>query len=163
MQTPEQRLESLVVMKAPKKWKDSWTGPHEIISKKKDKTGFRYEIYHKKRGTKLSTHVNKLCRFQPWSEGIISTSSIIDGKALYKCGEWVQDGALVIVPLLKPYPFGVAKLISCETEGDMNLQWLGNNTNNVKHDFLPGWRATKKSKPYYSMTSRRTRPKTMES
>jgi hypothetical protein len=154
MQTPEQRLESLVVMKAPKKWKDSWTGPHEVVSKKKDDTGFRYEIYHKKRGTKLSTHVNKLCRFQPWAEGITSTSSTIDGKALYKCGEWVQDGALVIVPLLKPYPFGVAKLISCEAEGDMKLQWLGNDNNNVKHDFLPGWRSTKRSKPYYSMTPR---------
>jgi hypothetical protein len=152
MQTTEQRLKSLVVMKAPKKWKDSWTGPHEVISKKKDTTGYRYEIYHKERGTKISTHINKLCRFQPWSEGITSTSSDIDGKTLYKCGEWVQDGALVIVPLLKPYPFGVAKLLRCEAEGDMTLQWLGNDNNNVKHDFLPGWRATKRSKPYYSMT-----------
>jgi hypothetical protein len=154
MQTPKQRLESLIVTKAPRKWKDPWSGPHEVVDKQKDETGYRYTIYHKKRGMKISTHVNKLCRFQPWSTGITSISSDIDGKPLYKCGEWVQNGSLVIVPLLRPYPFGVAKLLSCDAEGNMELQWLSSDNGIVNQGFLPGWKATKRSKPYYSTTAR---------
>ena len=161
MQTPEQRLQSLMVVKAPRKWKDSWSGPHEIVGKKADATGYRYEIYHKERGTKIETHVNKLCIFQPWSDGISSTSSDIDNKALYKSGEWVPNGALVIVPLERPYPFGVAKLLDCDNEGNMTLQWLGNNADNVNKDFLPGWKphSRKRGKPYYSSTARHSKDK----
>lgn len=161
MQTPEQRLKSLMVVKAPRKWKDSWSGPHDIVGKKPDATGFRYEIYHKKRGTKLETHVNKLCRFQPWSAGINSTSDDIDNKALYKCGEWVPDGALVIVPLERPYPFGVAKLLKCDAAGDMTLQWLGNDADSANRDFTLGWKphSRSKSKAYYNPTARHSRDK----
>ena len=155
MQTTEQRLANLTTVKAPKKWKASWTGPHEVTQKKKDATGFRYTIYHKKRGVPISTHVNKICRFQPWSEGILSTSADIDAKGLYKCGSWVDIGSLVIVPLKEPHPFGVAKLLECETDGSMTLQWMGNAADATNGVFEPGWRKSTRggSTIYYATTS----------
>jgi hypothetical protein len=151
MQTALQRLTNVIATKAPKKWKTSWTGPHEVTGKTADRTGFRYKFYHRQRGIEITTHVNKLSLFEPWSEGIMSTSEDIDGKALYKSGSWVKDGTLVVVPLLQPYPFGIAKLLSCDADGNMELQWLGNNEDSTNGSFELGWLSPRKnSKPFYS-------------
>ena len=144
MQTALQRLTNVVATKAPKKWKTNWTGPHEITGKTPNQTGFHYVFYHRQRGIEMTTHVNKLSLFEPWSEGIMSTSADIDGKTLYKSGSWVPDGALVVVPLLAPYPFGIAKLLSCDPDGDMVLQWLGNSRDAPHGTFELGWLETAK-------------------
>ena len=77
LQTPAQQLANVWVTKAPQKWKSRWTGPHTVIDRKSDKTGFRYTIKHSKRG-EIRTHINRLCSFQPWSAGLLSTSWDID-------------------------------------------------------------------------------------
>ena len=157
MQTAHQRLTSTITTKAPKKWKCSWTGPHEVIRKVADETGFRYTFYHRNRGKEISTHVNKLVRFQPWSDGIMSTSADIDMAPLYRSGAWVQNNSLVVVPLLRPYPFGIAKLLDCDEDGNMTLQWLGNETNGTAGTFELGWRTSNRpgSRTYYAQTPRK--------
>jgi hypothetical protein len=155
MQTPAQRLTNITTTKAPKKWKASWTGPHEITKKTPDETGYRYKFYHRGRGIEIDTHVNKLTGYQPWSEGILSTSADIDDKPLYKSGSWVANGSLVVVPLLEPYPFGIAMLLRCNEEGDMRLQWMGNPLNSTNGTYELGWKTTKGSRAtiYYGPTA----------
>ena len=159
MQTPEQRLANITTTKAPKKWKNSWTGPHIVTGKKADATGHRYDFYHRGRGITISTHVNKLRSYTPWSEGIMSTSAELDEKALYKSGSWVANGSLVVVPLLEPYPFGIALLLDCDENGDMELQWMGNASDSVTGTYEPGWKASTTrahTAPYYSPTAKKS-------
>ena len=97
-----------------------------------------------------------MCSFQPWSTGLLSTSWDIDAKrpSLSKAGEWVASGNIVIIPLLEPTPFGVARVTNCDTEGNLQLQWLANEDNDPKGTFLPGWTPPGKVLPYYSLTRR---------
>jgi hypothetical protein len=156
MQTPAQRLANITMTKAPKKWKASWTGPHRITAKKADETGHRYTFYHRGRGREITTHVNKLSGYQPWSEGILSTSADIDTQPLYKSGSWVANGSLVVVPLQEPYPFGIALLLDCTEDGSMELQWMGNVKDNINGTYDPGWKTSRHSrgKPYYAQTAK---------
>ena len=157
MQTVLQRLTHITTTKAPSKWTDTWTGPHEITAKTPDMTGYRYKLYHRGRGVEIDTHVNKLDRYLPWSEGIMSTSADLDTKSLYKSGSWVENGSLVLVPLVEPYPFGIARLLECEEGGDMRLQWLGNPTDSTGGTYELGWKASggANSRPYYEAHARR--------
>lgn len=141
---------------APAKWKDRWSGPHIISKVSPDRTGFRYSFYHKKRGKVITTHVNKICRFMPWSQGILSTSGNIDEKMLYKAGEWVEKGALIVVPLERPYPFGIAKVLNTKTDGTLSLQWYGNKENSIKGSYLPGWTTPTKTSIYYAEEKKKT-------
>jgi hypothetical protein len=136
--------------KAPTKWKRKWSGPHIINQRIQDETGYRYTFYHKNRGVSIETHVNKLCAYRPWSEGLGSTSWDIDAKQLYNCGGWVPVGARVIVPLQKPYPFGVAEVIACTEDGDLQLHWLSNTQGHTKGPYAPGWTSPTITKPYYA-------------
>ena len=139
MQSDSERAKGISAVKAPRKWTSRWSGPHTISKRAADESGFRYTFFHKERGREIDTHVNKLCRFQPWSDGITSTSGDIDAKRLFKCGEWVENGALVVVPLVEPYPFGIAKVIDSSEDGALELQWWGNATNRTKGPYEPGW------------------------
>ena len=141
--------DSEVKIRAPSKWKDRWSGPHSITAKNEEKTNFHYTFWHRERGTAVTTHANRLKLFQPWSEGIASTSWRYDTKRTFKCGEWVAEESLVIVPLEKPYPFGVAKVLNSDNHGNLMLQWLGNRENDVRGRFELGWLTTK-GKPYYA-------------
>jgi hypothetical protein len=140
--------------KAPAKWKRKWSGPHIINRRVQDETGYRYTFYHKNRGVNIETHVNKLCSYRPWSEGLGSTSWDIDAKQLYSCGGWVSVGALVIVPLQKPYPFGVAKVVACTDGGELQLHWLSNTQERPKGPYIPGWTTPNITKPYYAVAPR---------
>ena len=154
MQSAEQRLRNVTVTEAPRKWKSPWSGPHQIVDRKPCDTGYRYTFYHKERGKNIETHVNKISPFNPWAEGLASTSWDIDGRRLYRAGDWVENGALVVVPLERPYPFGVAKVLSCDDEGDLKLQWYGNSADDIKSTFEPGWTTSKKGKAYYTVSKR---------
>lgn len=46
---------------------------------------------------------------------------------------------MIIVPLLKPYPFGVAKLTLTTRDVKIEYQWWGNKENNVNGTYRPGW------------------------
>jgi transposase InsO family protein len=140
--------------KAPTKWTRKWSGPHVITSRRADGTGYRYTFDHRERGELIETHVNKLCSYRPWSEGLGSTSQDIDAKRLYKCGGWVQNDALVVVPLQRPYPFGVALVLGCDDEGDLTLQWLSNASFTVKGPYKKGWTPPKVKKAYYDDNKR---------
>ena len=73
---------------------------------------------------------------------MMSTSDWKELRA-YSCGEWANEGALIIVPLLQPYPFGVAKLTRAHANGDIEYQWWGNDTDNIGKPYNPGWLSDK--------------------
>ena len=58
----------------------------------------------------------------------------------------------MIVPLQKPYPFGVAKVIACTDKGDLQLHWLSNTQGRPKGPYAPGWTTPTIMKPYYAAT-----------
>ena len=156
--TAEEELTGQWVAPPPTKWKFRWTGPHVISARKSDRTGFRYTFYHRERGVDIETHVNKLCSFQPWALGLLSTSWDIDAKRLYRCGEWAEVGSLVVIPLLHPVPFGVARVLGWDAEGSLQLQWLANDKDDPYGTFKPGWLPSgKHAKPYYAETQARGR------
>jgi len=105
----------------PGKWTEKWSGPHTIV-KVEGKQGISYTIFHSEKCINVTTHANRLCSFQPWSDGIVSTSWEMDTRRRYRTGEWVQKGTLVLVPLKKPYAFGIGILMDCKQNGDMKLQ-----------------------------------------
>ena len=144
----------ILMQAAPQKWKDRWSGPHKVTKVTPDRTGHRYTFYHRERGLDIETHVNKLCRFQPWSEGIVSTSQDLDNPRLYRSGEWVKVGELIVIPLLEPCPFGIAKVLSCTEDGDLTLQWYCNAQENIKGTYLPGWLTPARRNVYYAEAPR---------
>ena len=155
LQTPEQQLSNVWVTRAPQKWKSRWSGPHRITGRKADRTGHRYILDHRKRG-QIETHVNKLCSFQPWSPGLLSTSWDIDTKiaANSRTGEWVSDGELVLIPLNDPVPFGLARVLDCDANGNLKLQWMANDDDNPHGTFKPGWTPRGAVKPYFDNEKR---------
>ena len=149
MQTDEQRLRGEVTTKRPAKWTPKWTGPHKITKKTPHDTGFKYTFFHEDRAMVMEDVANKLYPFQPWSEGITSTSWDIDYKRKYRTGEWVLPGSTVLVPLTRPYPFGITKMLNSDKDGNLTLQWMGNKYDDVKGEYLKGW-VDSKGKTYYS-------------
>jgi hypothetical protein len=152
MQTQAQLLQGVQVVNAPQKWRSRWSGPHTILNRRLVGDTVRYKFYHKERGKDLETHPNKLCLFQPWAVGLGSTSWDIDAKRLYKTGEWVPTGSLVVVPMQEPCPFGIAKVLSCTPDGDLTLQWLANHEEKPEGTFKPGWTHHAKFEPYFAAT-----------
>jgi hypothetical protein len=148
-QTPAQELQNTWTVKPPQKWSNRWTGPHIITKVTRSSTGHRYQFYHKERGRTVDTHVNKLCLYKPWKEGLQSTSAELDAKRMYRTGEWVPDGELVVVPLLEPYPFGIARVLRCDEDGELELQWLSNPGNKPAGTYKPGWQPPR-GEPYYA-------------
>ena len=140
--------------RAPAKWTRKWSGPHVINKRVQDETGHRYTFYHKSRGIDVETHINKLCSYRPWSEGLGSTSWDIDAKQLYNCGGWVPVGSIVVVPLQQPHPFGIAKVLACTDEGDLQLHWMSNPQGKPKGPYAPGWTTPVVLKPYYADTKK---------
>ena len=148
MDTPEHKDSASA--KRPSKWTEKWTGPHTIVSAD-DKTGINYVIFHSNKCVNVNTHANRLCPFQPWSDGIVSTSWEMDTRKRYRTGEWVQKGALILVPLERPWPFGIGLVLDCDNDGNMDIQWLGNKKCLPNGTFKKGWiRAT--GNVYYSDT-----------
>ena len=48
----------------------------------------------------------------------------------------------------------MARVTNCDTEGNLQLQWLANEDNDPVGTFLPGWTPPGKVLPYYSLTKR---------
>ena len=144
---PRQRLTGTTSAKAedkwttmpPSKWSYNWSGPFRITAKTPDASGFRYTFWHDERGKELHTHVNKLALFEPWSSGILSTSSQIDSKRAYLSGQWVEVGEFVVLPMLPPYPFGIGRVLNCAEDGELIVHWYSNSCHDPNGAFLPGW------------------------
>jgi hypothetical protein len=137
----------------PSKWTDKWTGPHRI---KSIDGGNNYTIFHHDKAKNIVAHANKLSPYYPWSEGVTSTSRAMDHKNTYRLGEWVMPGSTVVLPLAAPIAFGVASMLSCNDDGDMILQWLGNPAENPHGTFLKGWQ-TPNGNHYFADTPRNLR------
>jgi hypothetical protein len=140
--------------KAPKKWTPIWTGPHTVVAREGDN---HYRIFHRGKGTRIKTHVNRLVRFYPWSDVTSSTSDWEDTHA-YRSGEWAHNDVMIVVPLLQPHPFGVAMLTNAKQDGSIEYQWWGNNAKkastafSITQTYSPGWiRNSTSSRPtvYY--------------
>ena len=145
--------------RGPAKWTPKWTGPHKIVEKSKPPTSrnYRYTFRHVERSENITTHPNRLCLFQPWADNTPSTSWDLDDHRPYVTGAWVKQGALVIVPLQDPYPFGVGKVLSAHTDGTLDIQWLGTNGDNTKPHRAAlslGWMPKTEFKPYYNAVKR---------
>jgi hypothetical protein len=126
--------------KPPAKWTYNWSGPHMIIGKDAEASGFRYSFYHNKRRQLIETHNNKLAVFEPWSEGILSTSIGIDAKRNYQAGEWAPTGELVLVPMTTPEPFGIGRIRQQTEDGDLVIHWYGNASNSPFASYMPAWK-----------------------
>ena len=124
---------------APGKWRPRWTGPHEIIGVDEDTEGRHYTFLHGTKAIRMRSHVNKLIKFTPWSNKIASTSAWLDGNQGYRTGDWAQKGELIIVPLERPYPFGIACITEAPPNGQISYQWYGNIDNKVEGIIKPGW------------------------
>jgi hypothetical protein len=134
---------------APGKWRPRWTGPHRIIGRDDSSEGRHYIFVSTKTGKRTRAHVNKLVKFTRWSDSIISTSAWLDKNQGYRMGDWANEGSLAVVPLKRPYPFGVVRILKAYPNGTIEYQWLGNKDDNVEGTFLPGW-IDSKSKIYYA-------------
>ena len=62
----------------------------------------------------------------------------------------MEEGALVMIPLTRPYPFGIARVISADEDGRLELQWQGNTTDNPTGTYMPGWTTYSGSRIYYA-------------
>jgi hypothetical protein len=144
-----------ITLKAPSKWTFKWTGPHKVTKKTPSSSGFTYWIWHERRAQTLQCHVNKLAHYQPWSDTITSTSGAIESARTYKSGEWAETGVLVVVPLGRPFPFGVAKVLRADAQGSLALQWYGNKVGDVRGALLPGWKDGKAR--YYAVQPRKAK------
>ena len=124
---------------APGKWRPRWTGPHEIIEVDESSEGRHYTFLHGTKATRMRAHVNKLIKFTPWSEKIASTSAWLDGNQGYRTGDWAQKGELAILPLLRPFPFGIAIITETPPSGYVSYQWYGNTGDDVEGILRAGW------------------------
>jgi hypothetical protein len=160
------RLKKGVVMEAsedlvrkPTKWTPKWTGPHRVTAKEKSSSGYTYTFFHANWAASVSTHVNRLTHYQPWSDAIADTSPDLDLDRPYQRGEWAHAESLVIVPLGRPYPFGLGKILEVLDDGYLLIRWYGNESNAVRGTYLPGWKATGRGGRrtiYYADARRRT-------
>jgi hypothetical protein len=76
----------------------------------------------------------------------------------YLRGERADEGSLVVVPLGRPYPFGLGRITKVLEDDYLQIHWYGNEGNKVRGTYLPGWTATQrrgKSVTYYAAGPRR--------
>jgi hypothetical protein len=74
----------------------------------------------------------------------------LDSKPGYEQGGFAQTNELIIVPLQKPFYFGVGKTTSTIANGNLDYQWLGNLSNNNQGPFQLGWKRTSYPQIYYA-------------
>jgi len=124
----------------PSKWTSKFTGPHKItqVSPAGPGGGHRYHIEHLKRGP-LEVHPNKLHLFNPWSDEQPSTAPDEGDDRVYQTGSYAPDGALFLIPLEKPFAFGIGKVTRTDEHGRVYFQWMGNNKNTPRGTYKKGW------------------------
>ena len=136
-----------LIRQLPSKWKPRWTGPHRIVKRTEGKYNPRYSIEHNGR-SKVITNVkaDKLTPYTPWSESLPSThgdhSIDITNTSAYQIGSECAPDQLFIIPLTRPWPFGLARLISVRDDGSLHFQWYGTEGNggkSVATAYKPMW------------------------
>jgi exodeoxyribonuclease III len=133
------------------KWKYRWTGPHKVLKMQRDNHCVFIDCSTDK---EVKAHVNRLIRFHPWSDEIMSTSPEIDADKPWQIGNTAAVGSLIIVPLDDvDCPFGVGKVTGVRPNGKLDFQWYSNRANNVRGTYMSGW-LNKDGENYYAETKR---------
>jgi len=118
-----------LIRQLPSKWKPRWTGPHRIVKRSDGKYNPRYSIEHNGRNkTITNVKADKLTPYLPWSSSVPSThgdASVDAVTSAYQIGSECQPDKLFIMPLTRPWPFGVARLISVRGDDTLHFQWYG--------------------------------------
>jgi hypothetical protein len=142
---------------AAKKHMHPWTGPH-VITRGVDDNHF--EFLHSKTGRTVTSHLNRLTRFFPWSDDLPSPSPEFDAERKWKTSGDIPADSTVLVEVVTNtntslVPFRVGRLISIashpDQDGRITVQWLGNRSDNARGTYRPSWR-TPSSRIYYSNT-----------
>jgi hypothetical protein len=122
-------------------WKPRWIGPHLITHVAPGKYGDRYTMAHVDRTTSITDiKSDRLCPFQPWSDALPSTSPELDSPSRsFKIGTWCQPGSLFVIPLARPWPFGIGKVLTTEDDGTITFQWYSTIGFQANSNYLPSW------------------------
>ena len=129
--------------KAPSKFALKWSGPHVITESVEEN---HYVFQHSLTGASIKAHVNRLCRFNPWSDDLPSTSPEIDTNKPWKCGGRVEAGSLFVFantnePTKATLPFGLGLATEVNENGITKFTFVGNMHNNVRGTYRLGWKA----------------------
>jgi hypothetical protein len=106
------------------KWRDSWSGPHHIVSSQKLGSD-AYNVRHCFTGRIFQASSRDLNLFDPWDPAQISTSFEFDKQQPWYCGGKVPIKSLIIVREAFDY-WSVGKLLRVEENDTMLFQWYGN-------------------------------------
>ena len=134
----------------PSKWQPCWTGPHRLIREVPGSDGNIWEFTHCDTGAVTRSHVNRLTLFTPWSDDIPSTSYDIDRRHSFLTYGAPSVGSLAVVPLHRPYAFGVGRVHSYDGHGNAVLHWFGSVDNAPTGTLKEGWRRSSEPSIYYS-------------
>jgi hypothetical protein len=133
-----------------KKLMQPWTGPH-LITRQVDDNYF--EFVHSSSGQTLTSHVNRLVRFFPWSDDLPSTSPEYDTARAWKTSGDIMPGATVLITApttdlsnrhQNPVPFRIGRISTLPdreaTTTRITVHWYGNKGSNARGSYRPAWR-----------------------
>ena len=141
----------------PSKWHYPWIGPGRFV-REINNTTCEVELYN----TRKSYNYNRVVKFHPWDEEIVSTTVEDDGAGLFKRDVTLDSsGEPLSLDIDEPF---LIKLTS-DTHSGMthavgmyrgmkgeyiDFQWMGNYGNGkLARVFLPGWVDPRDNKEYY--------------
>ena len=107
----------------------------------------RYTMRHGPRKREIeNVKSDKLQPYTPWSSWIASTSAELDAPTgPFVVGAWCKEGDLFMVPLARPYPFGVGKVLKAYDDGRIRYQWYGAKGYGATEAYEPLWWDGKRS------------------
>jgi exodeoxyribonuclease III len=137
----------------PRKWKYRWTGPHTIIGKSTTSIDTdesdniipnNYEVRHCTTGKTFRANVNRLTKFNKWSESILSTSPTSITRVGFQTTGIAEIGSLLIIPFAEVQadnaPIMIGKLLSRDDDTQhLEFQWLWNRNGNMLQPMHLGW------------------------
>ena len=71
-------------------------------------------------------------------------------------GSWCKPNQLFIVPLDKPWPFGVARTLKAHDDGKIDYQWFNTKGHQATKDFKPMWWSSTTKTSYSAHKPRNT-------
>ena len=96
--------------------------------------------------------------YQPWDEGIASTSPDLDDNDTrsFKIASWCDTNEMFIIPLRRPEPFGVCRAIKAHRNCKVDYQWFASENNKPSNPFYPMWLNPATGNTYASKCKRHT-------
>ena len=129
----------------PEKWSYKWTGPHTIVAKIPSGQALScnvYEVRHAN-GNTFKANVNRLAKFHPWSDKILSTSPEASTVSTFKTDGQAEIGSLIVIPFpevqVDNAPVAIGKVLVRDDSGGITFQWLWNNSGSMLKPVHLGW------------------------